>query len=264
GVCARLRGRAAVAGCSSGGPGPQPAAAGPWHLVFQDEFTGSSLNPAHWVTCYDWNANGCTNAGNHELEWYLPGQVSVGGGAARLTATRQATTGSDGHTYAWTSGMISTGRTSWDATPKFTFTRGYVAAGVEVPAQGGMFPAFWLMPASRVSPPELDVAEFLGTAHHVQMTVHWKGASGKDTYQFGTYGPQDFSAGYHVFALDWEANSLTWLVDGVARYWVTDTSKIPKVPMEILFDLAVGLPVHPPSSVNSAQMKVEWVRVWQH
>ena len=255
---------AASAGCSSGGQDPQPDAPGSWHLVFEDNFTGSALNTSQWVTCYDWNNHGCTNAGNHESEWYLPGQVSVAGGAATLTATRRTTIGTDGHSYAWTSGMISTGRNSWNGTPKFTFTYGYVEAAVQIPAQSGMYPAFWLMPASRTTPPELDVAEFLGTSHHDQMTVHWKGVNGKNLFKAGTFGPQSYPAGYHVFALDWEKNSLTWIVDGVARYWVTDPSKIPNVPMEVVLDLAVGVPTQPLASVNSAQMKVEWVRVWQH
>jgi beta-glucanase (GH16 family) len=255
---------AGSAGCSSGGQDPQPDAPGSWHLVFQDGFTGSTLDTAHWATCYDWNNHGCTNAGNHESEWYLPGQVSVAGGAATLTAARRTTIGTDGNSYSWTSGMISTGRDSWNGTPKFTFTYGYVEAAVQIPAQSGLYPAFWLMPASRTTPPELDVAEFLGTSHHDQMTVHWKGANGANLFQAGTFGPLSFPSGYHVFALDWEKDSLTWIVDGVARYWVTDPSKIPNVPMEIVLDLAVGVPTQPSASVNSAQMKVEWVRVWQH
>lgn len=264
GACVGLLALVLTTTACSSGPDIHPDAPGTWHQVFEDDFTGNTLDTAKWATCYDWNDNGCTNVGNHESEWYLPTQVSVSGGALTLSATRKATMGSDGTAYPWTSGMISTGRDSWNGTPHFTFTRGYVAAAIDIPPQSGMFPAFWLMPASRTAPPELDVAEFYGTPKQVQMTVHWASPTGSDVFRAGDYGPANFAAGYHVFALDWEADSLTWFVDGVPRYWVTDRTKIPDVPMEVLLDLAVGIPTQPAAGVNSAQMKVQWVRVWQH
>ncbi|MFC1430430.1 family 16 glycosylhydrolase [Streptacidiphilus sp. N1-3] len=238
-----------------------PAAPGPWHTVFQDDFNGTALDSTAWTTCYDWNLRGCTNGGNHELEWYQPGQVTVGGGRLSLTAQRRTTAGSDGHTYPWTSGMVSTGRDSWDATPRHTFTYGYFAASIQVPAGMGLFPAFWMMPQTRSAPPELDIAEFTRGAQSVLMTVHWAGAGGRDAHLSKRYGPVDFPAGYHVLALDWEPDSLTWYVDGVARF--TTTAHVPKVPMEVLLDLAVGYPEAPPASMDSAVMKVDWVRVWQ-
>ncbi|MFC1407992.1 family 16 glycosylhydrolase [Streptacidiphilus sp. N1-12] len=238
-----------------------PAAPGPWHTVFQDDFNGTALDSTAWTTCYDWNLRGCTNGGNHELEWYQPGQVTVGGGRLSLTAQRRTTAGSDGHSYPWTSGMVSTGRDSWDATPRHTFTYGYFAASIQVPAGMGLFPAFWMMPQTRSAPPELDIAEFTRGAQSVLMTVHWAGAGGRDAHLSKRYGPVDFPAGYHVLALDWEPDSLTWYVDGVARF--TTTAHVPKVPMEVLLDLAVGYPEAPPASMDSAVMKVDWVRVWQ-
>ena len=231
-------------------------------MVFQDDFTGTALDPARWTTCYDWNLNGCTNAGNHESEWYLPGQVAVGGGRLSLTAVRRATPGSDGTTYPWTSGMVSTGRDSWFGTPRRTFTGGYFAASIQVPGDPGTFPAFWLMPDTRTTPPELDIAEFTGDASSVQMTVHWAGPGGADAHAQQRYGPVDFPAGFHVFAVDWEKTSLTWYVDGVVRNRVTEN--VPDVPMELLLNLAVGYPSAPAPTLQSAVMRVGWVRVWQH
>ncbi|MFC1420355.1 glycoside hydrolase family 16 protein [Streptacidiphilus cavernicola] len=247
----------------SAGPPPAPAAPGPWHQVFDDEFSGTSLDTSHWATCYDWNVNGCTNAGNHETEWYLPSQVTVGGGLLNLTAQRLSTTGSDGVHYPWRSGMVSTGRDSWYANPRHTFTYGYFAARIKVPAGAGFFPAFWLMPASRTTPPELDVIEFIGGTRTAVMTVHWVGPGGKDLHEGKHYvGAADYSAGYHVFALDWEKNSLTWYIDGVARLSLTE--HVPHVPMEVLLTLAVGFPSAPPASADSAVMRTDWVRIWQH
>ncbi|WP_035850749.1 family 16 glycosylhydrolase [Kitasatospora azatica] len=263
------KGPGSPAGAAGGGSrnsaGPSaPAAPGPWHLVMQDDFLGSTLNSADWTTCYDWNDGGCTNSGNNELEWYLPGQVKLADGALNLTAQRENTKGTDGHQYSWRSGMVSTGRDSWNATPRHTFTHGYFAAAVRVPAAGGMFPAFWLMPDTRSVPPEIDAAEFIGTTQSVELTLHWPAPDGSDQIEQGSYGPQDFAAGYHVFAVDWESDAVTWYVDGVQRFKVTDPAKIPTGAMEVLLNLAVGFPSPPPESVNSATMQVDWVRIWQH
>ncbi|MER6418831.1 glycoside hydrolase family 16 protein [Streptomyces sp. NPDC001137] len=234
-----------------------------WRLVFHDEFHGSKLDTGRWATCYDWNQNGCTNGGNKEQEWYLPGQASVGAGALTLSADRHTTRGSDNRAYPWVSGMVSTGRDHWDARPRRTFTYGYFEAAIKIPPQAGMFPAFWLMPASRYTPPELDIMEFLGTTRRVSMYTHWRGRDGARHHVRGSYGPVDFSRRYHVFALLWKADELTWYVDGVPRFRVTQAGRIPHVPMEVLVNLAVGIPLPPPPSVDSAQMKVDWVRVWQ-
>ncbi|MCX4749930.1 glycoside hydrolase family 16 protein [Kitasatospora sp. NBC_01287] len=241
-----------------------PAAPGNWHQVFGDDFNGRSLDHARWATCYDWNNNGCTNGSNHEQEWYQPSQVTVGGGSATLTAQRHTTQGTDGVSHPWTSGMITTGRDSWFAQPRETFTYGYFAAALRIPAQAGMFPAFWLLPDTRVSPPELDIAEFPEITQQVQLNVHWPGPTGADQSAGSTFGPVDFPAGTHVFALDWEPNSLTWYVDGVQRWQQTDPGRIPHVPMELIVNLAVGYPAPAPASVDSAALRVDWVRVWQH
>ena len=247
------------------GPG-SPASvglAGAWSRVFHDGFSGDQLDGASWVTCYDWNNGGCTNAGNHELEWYQPGQVSVADGTLSLTAQRQVTSASDGTAYPWTSGMISTGRETKSLPPRHTFTYGFFSAKIKVPAQLGMFPAFWLMPQTGSSPPELDVVEFNGNEQTALMTVHWAGPGGADKFSQSLYGPANFPAAFHEFAVNWQPDSITWYIDGVARRTVTDAAIIPKVPMEMLFTLAVGFPDAPPADVSRATMQIQDVQVWQ-
>ncbi|MFE7582400.1 family 16 glycosylhydrolase [Streptomyces gardneri] len=256
---AGITAEAGITGEASTGPTPP----GEWRLVLNDEFDGKELDDRTWTTCYDWNKDGCTNSGNDELQWYLPEQVSVGDGELTLTAERRETRGSDDETYPWTSGMVSTGRDDWYAEPRRTFTYGYFEAAIRIPPEEGMFPAFWLMPASRFTPPEIDIMEFLDTNRQVSMYVHWRDADGDEARQRGTYGPVDFPAEFHVFGLLWEADKLVWYVDGVERLRVTDTERIPDVPMEILLNLAVGVPKSPPESVDTARMHVDWVRVWE-
>lgn len=241
----------------------QPGVPGPWRLVFADDFAGRSLDSSRWVTCYDWNVDGCTNAGNHELEWYAPEQVAIGNGAATLTAVRKPTTGTDGRIHPWASGMLSTGRPSWNARPRFTFTYGYVEALIKMPSTAAMFPAFWLLTADETGRPEVDIAELIASRTSVLMNLHWTTAAGTHAQAPRTFGPVDFSAGYHEFAVDWEPNAITWYVDGVSRYTVTDRLIIPAVPMETLFTLAVGFPGPPPAGVSTDSMSIKRVRIWQ-
>ncbi|MEV7215321.1 glycoside hydrolase family 16 protein [Kitasatospora cineracea] len=245
-------------------PAEPPDSPRPWHPALYDDFTGHGLDSANWTTCYDWNQNGCTNAGNQESEWYRPGQVTVADGALTLTATRRATTGSDGKTYPWTSGMVSTGRDNWNAQPRHTFTYGYVAAAIQAPTDAtGMFPAFWLLPAAtRGGLPEIDVAEFINSNRYVDLNLHGRTPQGQDTNAHQRYGPVDFAAGYHVFGVDWEPDSITWYVDGTPRLQVTDPAAIPDTPMELLINLAVGFEEAP--TTDTAQLHVAWVGVWQH
>ncbi|WP_042381175.1 glycoside hydrolase family 16 protein [Streptacidiphilus melanogenes] len=253
-----------TAGLTDPAPATPPAAPGNWHLAFSDEFQGSSLDTSRWTTCYDWNQNGCTNEANHELEWYQPGQATVADGSLTLTAGRKTVKGTDGHTYPWTSGMVSTGRSNWYATPRFTLTYGYVEASIRFPAEPGMFPAFWMMPQTRFVPPEIDIAEQFGDARTVRMTLHYPGPNQTDLAQYTQFGPRDFTSGFHTYAVDWEPSSLTWYIDGVQRFRITNPKVIPDTPMEVLLTLAVGYPQAPPADVDSGQMVVNWVRVWQH
>jgi beta-glucanase (GH16 family) len=241
----------------------QPAVPGSWHLVFADDFSGESPDPSRWVTCYDWNLDGCTNAGNRELEWYTPEQVTVRNGTATLTSVRKPTTGTGGKVYPWASGMLSTGRPSWNASPRFTFTYGYIEASIKMPATTSMFPAFWLLTADETVRPEVDIAEMIGSSTFVLMNLHVSTPTGTDARSPHSYGPVDFSAGYHEFAVDWEPEAITWYIDGVARYAITDRLIIPTGPMEMLFTLAVGFPNAPPADVSTASMSIEHVRVWQ-
>jgi beta-glucanase (GH16 family) len=240
-----------------------PPVPGDWRLVFHDDFDGSRLDKDRWTTCFDWNDDGCTISTNNELEWYQPGQVSVGGGRLALTAERRAIRGSDGRVHPWLSGMISTGRNHWYAQPRETFTYGYFEAAIRIPPQSGMAPAFWLMPASRFTPPEIDIMEFLGTTRELSMFVHWRNAEGAKRKQQGTFTAAGFPDDYHVFAVLWEKDKLVWYVDGVERFRVTASERIPHVPMEVLINLAVGLPHAPPPATVSARMLVDRVRVWQ-
>jgi beta-glucanase (GH16 family) len=240
---------------------------GNWTPIFHDEFDGSTLDASKWNTCY-FNftvGNGCDHD-QGELELYQPNEVSVNNGVLTLQADKQTLTASNGKTYNYTSGMISTGPASGGTSSKFTFTYGYMEIRAKVPAGQGLWPAFWTLPEDLTWPPEIDVFEILGSAPKViTMHYHYPTASNGDGSSGSTWNGPDFSAGWHTYAVDWEPGSLTWYVDGVARQQYTNANVASK-PMYLLANLAVGgtWPGAPNASTTfPSTFQIDYIRVWQ-
>jgi beta-glucanase (GH16 family) len=241
--------------------------AGSWSLVFADEFDGASLDGARWHTCFWWATTTCSIESNGELEVYTADEVSLAGGAAHLRAERRDRVAWNGTTYHYTSGMVMTGGRKGVKPPGFTFTYGYAEARVRVPRGKGLWPAFWLLPASYTSRPEIDVMEILGDSTDVQhMNFHYVRRDGtRGDAGLAWRGP-DFSTGWHTFGVDWRPDALVWYVDGVERWRFSDTSVIPSQPMYLLANLAVGgtWPGSPDAStVFPSTYDVDYVRVWK-
>jgi beta-glucanase (GH16 family) len=245
-----------------------------WVKVFNDDFNEDKLNTSLWTTCYDWfdkKYEGCSNNGNHEEEWYRPRNVAVDNGLAILTATKLPTKGWDKtyeKVYQYESGMLSTGRGSWNSIPKRVFKYGYFEARLKIPKGQAVWPAFWLLPAEKdVWPPEIDIMEMVGQdPKTILLTYHWKDKNGehrKDNTNF--YAPTDFSEDYHVYSLNWQPNKIEWYIDGVERKSVV-SSDVPSIPMELVINLAVGgdLPGNITSKTpNTTKLMIDYVRVFQ-
>ena len=235
-------------------------------LLFEDRFDGVRLDPGRWNTCHWWGPDGCTISTNNELQWYLPQQTSVSAGTLRLTASREKTVGSDGRTFAYRSGMVTTGRTS-AATPeaKFSYRYGYLEVRARIPNGAGLWPALWLLPTTNESLPEIDVAEIRGSKPKlVSMHLHWRDRSGKAKDRGARTKVTSTPDGWHVFALDWQPGSLRWLIDGVER-WHVQGREVPSEPMYIIANMAVGGDwAGPPKSGTAfpATFEIDRVTVW--
>ncbi len=143
------------------------------------------------------------------------------------------------------------------------FTYGYIQAVARIPKGDGYWPGLWLLPASQAWPPEIDIMEAYGNdTTQADFTNHPVGSAQQQLqYDAG----EDLSAGYHSYAVDWEPGSITWYLDGQARYTVT--SGIPSEPMYFLADLAIdnALGLGPDSSTpSSASFDIKSVEIWQH
>lgn len=239
-----------------------------WRLVFAEEFDGPALDRERWTTCYWWDQDGCTNLGNDELQWYQPEEVTVEDGVLRLTARADPITTPEGD-FAYRSGMVTTGRETSDLEDPlgFSFTYGYAEVRARVPAGRGLWPAFWLLPVTHESEPEIDVMEILGhDTDTFRAHLHFIDEDGEDTSRGSRWSGPDFSEGWHTFAIDWRPGSVTWYVDGVPRWRFDDVEHIPREPLYLLLNLAVGgdYPGSPDAStVFPATYEIDHVRVWR-
>lgn len=235
-------------------------------LLAADEFdgaAGSAPNPSIWR--YDLGGGGW---GNGELETYTDSRRNSaldGKGNLVITARREA----DG---SYTSARLKTEGT-------FTAQYGSVQARIRIPRGQGIWPAFWMLGADigSVGWPacgEIDVMENVGYEPAVvHGTVHgpgYSGAAGISAAYTNTSGAA-FADAFHVFAVDWTADAITWSVDGTAYRTVTraDVGTNPWVfdkPFFVILNVAVGggWPGSPDATTRfPQQMLVDWVRVYQ-
>ena len=186
----------------------------------------------------------------------------------RLRARKQTVAASDENTYHYTSGMVTTGPSSWHTleAARFMFQYGYVEVRARIPKGRGLWSAFWLLPIDPDPRAELDVMEITGDQPNVQlMSVHYVTPQGRPQVSNRSWSGPDFSADWHTFAVDWQPTSITWYVDGVERWRETETAHIPAEPMYLIGTLAVGGDyAGPPDSSTPfpSYCEIDYVKVW--
>lgn len=230
----------------------QPSGDG-WQLKFADDFNNSNLDTSKWTPCYWWgDSDGCTNGSAGDLQWFQSDEVSVQNGILRLRAQKRQSNGKE-----YTSGMVS----SHD---KFSFKYGYVEMRAKVPKGNGFWPDFWLLSQNKNWPPELDIAEFVGSnTNNVHQTLHYD-KNGHQTSS-GSCSGADFSAGYHTYAVEWSPDKIVWYADGKQCRRYTGEG-IPTEPMYVAATLAIGSAwtVGPDNSTPLPNFfDIDYIKVWQ-
>lgn len=247
-------------GCRSSGTSP-----GEITLIWHDEFEGplgQSPDPARWRFEIG------TGWGNGQLEYDTARPENVyldGNGNLAITARAEPYEGS-----AYTSGRITT-------QGLFGHARGRFEARIKLPVGQGIWPAFWMMGDNfnAVGWPhcgEIDIMEYRGQEPNVvHGSLHGPGYSGgraiTDSFTIPGNG---FDAGFNTFAIEWDRDSISWLVNGQV-YQRRSPSDLPSGtrwvfdrPFFILLNLAIGGNfVGPPDSSTQfpQTMLVDWVRV---
>ncbi len=239
-----------------------------WDLVWSDEFNGSALDESIWTI--DQGGHGW---GNEEVQNYTPNNVTVEDGSLVLIARREWYDGND-----FTSGKVISQN-------KKSFKYGRIAARIKMPSGDGMWPAFWLLGDSQpqVGWPqcgEIDVMEAKGRIPSVASGAVHMGVryDNKDLKWGEVEREMDLDDGFHVYAVEWDANEIRWYNDDInffstsAGVSCSDAVWCPFGEARdwnyfILLNLAIGGHfdnyVMPPGSWNSTTMEIDWVRVYE-
>jgi beta-glucanase (GH16 family) len=244
--------------------------------IWVDDFKGTSLNKKDWEPMIgDGSAYGIPGWGNNELQYYSSRSQNlvVSGGLLRIIARKESFGGRN-----YTSARIRTLNK-----PKGDFRYGRVEARMKVPIGQGLWSAFWMLSSSSAyggwaSSGEIDIMEIVNSTQQCLFTIHHGGAWPNNVYTGGNITRSSgFGDGFHVYAVEWEPDSIKWFVDGVQTYslnstqWyssaVTWNQRAPfDVAFHMLINLAVGgnLPGDPNlSTVFPAELQVDWVRYSQ-
>jgi beta-glucanase (GH16 family) len=208
-----------------------------WQLRFSDEFDASEIESSKWSTCFHFGVveEGALRCilGEKPFGVHEPDNVSVAGGNALLQLNREKRA-VFGKSFDYTFGMLS----SHEA---YSFTFGYAEISAKVPKGMGVWPAFWLLPADKSWPPEIDVIEYLGRdPETIHGTLHY--ADFKNAHQSigGTFRATGLADGFHTYAVKWSAQELIWYVDGVEYFRMNE--HVPAQPMYIVVSHGAGTP----------------------
>lgn len=235
-------------------------------LVWDEEFSGSSIDPNEWN--YE-IGNGSGGWGNNELEYYTnsTNNAFVSNGNLIIEARKESING-----FNYSSARLTTQN-------KKAFTYGRVDIRAKLPRGQGVWPALWMLgsdintagwPASG----EIDIMELLGQdSSKVYGTLHY-GASGATHQSKGnTYvlNGNYFSSKFHVFSMDWKQDTVRLYVDNNLMLAVNKadvgTSPYPfNLPFFFIFNVAVGgnFPGNPDGTTTFPQrMIVDYIRVFQ-
>lgn len=242
-------------------------------LVWSDEFNGpdgTMPDPRKWHVVKDGSG-----FGNNEQQYYTDRRVNVRQekGNLVITARKEAFTGRDGISRAYTSARIET-------QGRFQQKYGRIEARIKLPQGQGIWPAFWMLgvdipTAGWPACGEIDIMENVGFEPlKVHGSLHGPGYSGNNPLTGAYTLPKSarFSDDFHVFAVEWEPSVIHFYVDDVlyetqtandipsSKHWAFDH------PFFILLNVAVGgnWPGSPDNtSTFPVSMLVDYVRVYR-
>ena len=248
-------------------------------LIWADEFEGEALNLSKWSVVED-----CWGGGNNERQCYAALNVLIRDGHLVLTARREPVSAAldplaqpivdQLETRSYSSGKVHTRGLA-------SFRYGRIEVRARMPQGQGLWPAIWMLPEHDNYGPyprsgEIDIVEavnlgvdcdpcrnrFHGARHHGPSLA-------ENRQESGTVSTED-AAAFHVFALEWSPERMTWLLDG-EPYFTADGGPPWDQRFHLILNLAVGgnwaegsgtLGVDP--RAFPAELVVDYVRVYEH
>lgn len=258
-----------LAGCS---PSEETPPADPWHLVWSDEFDGSRIDTTVWTS------EVMPDPFNQELQYY-PGHIDDAPGSNAWLEDGVLVIEARAEVYEhrrYTSARLIT-------KGKKEFLYGRFEARMKLPAEVGMWSAFWLLGGSidTVGWPacgEIDIMEGKGRLPNWTSGALHRGpdpANNRITAADYTLPEGNLHDQWHLFSVEWEAEQIRWYLDDVLfqtidkpvgddpAYWPFDHGH----GFFIILNLAVGGwfdEGHPPPEAMTPQhLLVDYVRVYR-
>lgn len=226
-------------------------------LVWSDEFNKDGApDPEKWT-----HETGGWGWGNNESQNYTAriDNSFISDGTLKIKAIKE---NYDGNSY--TSARIAT-------KGKFDFKYGKVEVRAKFPAEVGTWAAIWLLGSNlkQVGWPkcgEIDIAEHLGRdLNNIYGNLHYPERSGKNSDGSNIY-ITNASTEFHIYAIDWNEDSIQIYVDNQLYYTVTNSDTIPfKHDFYLILNLAMGGGFGGEIDPNytSSNMEVDYVRVYK-
>ncbi len=240
-------------------------------LLWADEFDAERLDLGSWTP------EVMPDPFNEELQYYTDRIDDAPGANIRIengVLVIEARAEEYGHRH-YTSGRLISQH-------KREFLYGRFEARMKLPAEVGMWPAFWLLGSTidTVGWPrcgEIDIMEGKGRLPSwTSGALHRGPGPSSNRFTAAEYVTSgNFHEQWHVFAVEWEPEQIRWYVDEVLfqtvdkpdnaqpAYWPFDEGH----PFFILFNLAVGgwfdEPYLPPKDLPPQRLYVDYVRVYR-
>jgi beta-glucanase (GH16 family) len=251
-----------------------------WKLAWSDEFNGrpgAAPNARVWGReIGDGVAIGNPGWGNDELEYYTDSTANAAtDGRGNLAITAKAADGTLQCYYGpckYTSARLLTKN-------RFEIAYGRVEARIKVPRGAGLWPAFWMLGSDIDEVPwpktgEIDIMENVGRLpNQVFGTLHGPGYSGGQSYGRSIDLGKPVADDFHTFAVEWQPNKVTWLLDGAPYFTATPNDAflqgkqwVYNHPFFMLLNVAVGGNFGGAVGADTTfpqQMLVDYVRLYQ-
>jgi beta-glucanase (GH16 family) len=236
-----------------------------WHLVWADEFKYKGLpDTSKWN--YDTGGHGW---GNNELQYYTKNQLKnarVENGFLIIEAHKEKLQ----HSNYTSARLITKGKGDW--------SHGRIEVRAKLPRGRGTWPAIWMLASSHPlqwpDDGEIDIMEHVG---HNPGFIHFSIHTKKFNHIIGTQKTdtlllKDAMDAFHVYAIEWNEQSMQWFVDGKKTFEVTNDGGGYEAwpfnqPFHLLLNIAVGGNWGGQKGVDDSifpqRMLIDYVRVYQ-
>jgi beta-glucanase (GH16 family) len=241
-----------------------------WKLAWSDEFDADTIDVNNWNFQV-------VEAGRFNDEWQRYTNSNDNAYIENNHLVIKSVHESDVHgTNQYTSARLHTAN-------KHSWKYGKIAARIKLPQGEGIWPAFWMLGANIdenggdtpwSQSGEIDILELYGSKDDavIEANAHFADASGSHAMMGAAafkLKQGKFADAFHIFELEWYANSISWFVDGeqFASMPISsdELSEFHK-DFFILLNIAVG-GTHAgrpdDKSMFPQYMYIDWVRVYK-